>query len=341
MSTAATLPGIEEHPHARAVLLPALPPGEASHAYLFHGPAGAGKRAIARAFAAALLSDGAQDPEAAAERVERGTHPDLTWVIPSGASEMLVADIDEPVVAAAARTPFESRRRVFVLEGAETMHDATANRLLKTLEEPPAFVHLILLTSRPGEVLPTVASRCLHEAEKWFRRAAELGNALAENSLGALYLQGLGVKQDKNEALKWFQQSAQNGCAEGQNSYAVLPTPRKTLLLLPHGFAGLPTRDTPAPNMPLASFLKKVWAVRRTWPKRYCGTLGPPDRVTREPNSVSGKCTARGGASKLITSRPINGSSWPNCKGSRKLKTKSPLAPRSCPKMSWTPPKMR
>ena len=161
MSTAATLPGIEEHPHARAVLLPALPPGEASHAYLFHGPAGAGKRAIARAFAAALLSDGAQDPEAAAERVERGTHPDLTWVIPSGASEMLVADIDEPVVAAAARTPFESRRRVFVIEGAETMHDATANRLLKTLEEPPAFVHLILLTSRPGEVLPTVASRCL------------------------------------------------------------------------------------------------------------------------------------------------------------------------------------
>ena len=162
MSPAApTLPGIDEHPHARAVLLPALPPGEASHAYLFHGPAGAGKRAVARAFAAALLSDGAPDPREASERVERGAHPDLTWVTPSGASEMLVADIDEPVVAAAARTPFESRRRVFVIERAETMHDATANRLLKTLEEPPSFVHLILLSSRPGEVLPTVASRCL------------------------------------------------------------------------------------------------------------------------------------------------------------------------------------
>jgi DNA polymerase-3 subunit delta' len=156
----ATLPGIDEHPHARAVLLPALPPGEASHAYLFHGPAGAGKRAVARAFAAALLSDGAEDPVGASERVARGSHPDLTWVTPSGASEMLVADIDEPVVAAAARTPFESRRRVFVIERAETMHDATANRLLKTLEEPPSFVHLILTTSRPGEVLATVASRC-------------------------------------------------------------------------------------------------------------------------------------------------------------------------------------
>ena len=156
----ATLPGIDEHPHARAVLVPALPPGEASHAYLFHGPAGAGKRAVARAFAAALLADGAENPAEAAERVMRGAHPDLTWVTPSGASEMLVADVDEPVVAAAARTPFESRRRVFVIERAETMHDATANRLLKTLEEPADFVHLILLTSRPGEVLPTVVSRC-------------------------------------------------------------------------------------------------------------------------------------------------------------------------------------
>jgi len=156
----ATLPGIEEHPHARALLIPALPPGDASHAYLFHGPAGAGKRAVARAFASALLVDGAADPVEAAARVERGSHPDLTWVTPSGAAEMLVSDIDEPVVAAAARTPFESRRRVFVIERAETMHDATANRLLKTLEEPAEFVHLILLTSRPGEVLPTVTSRC-------------------------------------------------------------------------------------------------------------------------------------------------------------------------------------
>ncbi len=155
-----SLPGIDEHPHARAVLAAALPPGEASHAYLFHGPAGAGKRAVARAFAAALLSDGARNETDAAQRVARGIHPDLTWVTPSGASEMLVSDIDEPVVAAATRTPFESRRRVFVIEQAETMHDATANRLLKTLEEPPAFVHLILLTTRPGEVLPTVVSRC-------------------------------------------------------------------------------------------------------------------------------------------------------------------------------------
>jgi DNA polymerase III subunit delta' len=75
---------------------------------------------------------------------------------------MLVSDIDEPVVAAAARTPFEARRRVFVIERAETMNDQAANRMLKTLEEPAPFAHLVLLTDRPGELLPTIASRCQH-----------------------------------------------------------------------------------------------------------------------------------------------------------------------------------
>jgi DNA polymerase-3 subunit delta' len=157
------LPGTERHPHARAVLGGALPPdGRPSHAYLFHGPGGSGKATVARAFAAALLSDGAPDPDSARARVEHGVHPDLTWVTPSGAAEMLVSDIDEPVVAAAARTPFEARRRVFVIERAETMNDQAANRMLKTLEEPAAFAHLVLITDRPGEILPTIASRCQH-----------------------------------------------------------------------------------------------------------------------------------------------------------------------------------
>jgi DNA polymerase-3 subunit delta' len=155
------LAGTERHPHARAVLTAALPPdGRPSHAYLFHGPAGAGKRDVARAFAAELLADGAADPGNARDRVHHGVHPDLTWVTPSGASEMLVGDIDEPVVAAAARTPFEARRRVFVIERAETMNEQSQNKMLKTLEEPASFAHLILLSSRPGKLLPTISSRC-------------------------------------------------------------------------------------------------------------------------------------------------------------------------------------
>ena len=155
------LAGIEHHPHARAVLTGALPPeGEPSHAYLFQGPAGSGKEEVAREFAAALLADGANDPANAAERVRSGAHPDLTWIAPTSSAGLLKGDVDEPVVAASSHTPFESSRRVFVIEGADALNDQAANRMLKTLEEPPPFAHLILLTDRPGKVLPTISSRC-------------------------------------------------------------------------------------------------------------------------------------------------------------------------------------
>src|SRR5215218_8616735 len=161
LASDAVLAALEPHPHAAAVLGAALTPERGpAHAYLLHGPAGTGKRDAARAFAAELLSRGARDPDNARTRVQHGSHPDLTWVAPSGAHEMLRRDVDEAVVGAAARTPFEASFRVFVLERADTMNDETANSLLKTLEEPPSYVVLLLLTDRPSQVLPTIASRC-------------------------------------------------------------------------------------------------------------------------------------------------------------------------------------
>jgi DNA polymerase III subunit delta' len=152
---------VDRHPHARAVLRAAVPPeGAPSHAYLFHGPAGAGKREAALAFAAELLAEGAPDPEDTRRRALGGSHPDLTWVRPTGAHVMRTSDVDEAVIGAATRTPFEARRRVFVLERVETMNDEVSNRMLKTLEEPASFVHLILLTDSLGQVLETVVSRC-------------------------------------------------------------------------------------------------------------------------------------------------------------------------------------
>jgi len=144
---------LDRHPHAKAVLSAHNP----SHAYLFYGPGGSGKREIARQLAADWLSAGDAGARA---RAMHGSHPDMTWVSPSGAHEILVKDIDGPVIAAATRTPFESARRVFVIESVDQLGDEAANKMLKTLEEPASFVHMILITDRLGEVMPTIRSRC-------------------------------------------------------------------------------------------------------------------------------------------------------------------------------------
>ncbi len=152
---------LDRHPHARSVLGDALEHGgHPSHAYLFHGPGGSGKRAAAKQIAAQLLSEGEADPAGAIARALAGSHPDLTWVRPSGAHELLVSDIDRPVIAAATKTPFESDRRVFVIESVDQLGDEAANRMLKTLEEPAPYVHMILVTDHLAEVLPTIRSRC-------------------------------------------------------------------------------------------------------------------------------------------------------------------------------------
>lgn len=158
---AVTLQGTEHQPHARMALQAALSSDDQlSHAYLFHGPPGTGKRTAARAFAAVLLGRG-QDADADVERrVLAGVHPDLTWVEPRGAHEILVDDVRTRVVREVAMRPFESSRRVFVITDAERMNDESQNALLKTLEEPSPFAHIVLVSSAPGRLLPTIPSRC-------------------------------------------------------------------------------------------------------------------------------------------------------------------------------------
>jgi DNA polymerase III subunit delta' len=132
-----------------------------SHAYLFTGPRGSGKRAAARAFAAELLAAGAPDPESARRRAmaEPPSHPDLVWVRPPG-GQHLVEELRERVIRAASLRPLEGETRVFVIEAAEAMREESQNALLKTLEEPASFAHLILLCAEPEALAATIASRC-------------------------------------------------------------------------------------------------------------------------------------------------------------------------------------
>jgi DNA polymerase III subunit delta' len=144
---------------ARATLAAAL--ASPGHAYLFRGPQGSGKAAAARAFAAELLAEGAPDPADVRRRalMDPSPHPDLVWLRPPGAQH-LVEDVRESVIRASSLSPAEGHRRVFVIEEAEDLRDESQNALLKTLEEPAPFAHLILVCSEPEQLSETILSRC-------------------------------------------------------------------------------------------------------------------------------------------------------------------------------------
>jgi DNA polymerase-3 subunit delta' len=143
---------------AVAVLDQALK-NEASHAYLFSGPKGTGKTDAALAFAAGLAcpTHGCAVCDTCG-RVLRGIHPDVQVVSPDGVSILVdqVREINQEV----SLRPFEARARCYVILEAETMNERAANAFLKTLEEPPGYVHFILVTNAPERVLSTIASRC-------------------------------------------------------------------------------------------------------------------------------------------------------------------------------------
>ncbi|MGB3633604.1 MAG: DNA polymerase III subunit [Rubrobacteraceae bacterium] len=131
----------------------ALEADGASHAYLFYGPAGVGKRTVALRFGAELVAGG---DNAAADRARRGLHPDLLQIEPEGAFTT-IGQIREVVNTASSR-PFEGTRRVFILE-ADTLNVQAANALLKTLEEPEGETVFVLLAVSRERVLPTIISR--------------------------------------------------------------------------------------------------------------------------------------------------------------------------------------
>ncbi len=134
-----------------------------SHAYLFCGPSGVGKKTCAKAFARALLCQRPAEEDACGEcrscrQVEGGNHPDFLKVEPEGGSIKIeqAREIQRRVTLA----PFQGGRQVCLIDRAESMTDEAANCFLKILEEPPAGVVFILTCVQPYALLATVLSRC-------------------------------------------------------------------------------------------------------------------------------------------------------------------------------------
>ena len=130
-----------------------------SHAYLLAGPRGSGVLEAARCFAAALVCpDGGCGACNACRRARSSRHPDVIEVEPAGT--FVVVDQVEEMMKEAFTSPFEAERKVIIITEADRMNEPAANKLLKTLEEPPARTHFLLLSEAPDELLPTVRSRC-------------------------------------------------------------------------------------------------------------------------------------------------------------------------------------
>jgi DNA polymerase-3 subunit delta' len=168
--------GIEGHDRIVEQFRRAVERGRLAASFLFVGPPGVGKRSFALKLAQALLCErheaAALDPCGqcqACQQVEAGTHPDVHLVAkPADRSEIPVATLigdkehrgREGLCHDLAMKPYSGRRRVAVIDDADTINPEGANALLKTLEEPPPHSLLILVGTSPAKQLPTIRSRC-------------------------------------------------------------------------------------------------------------------------------------------------------------------------------------
>jgi len=136
------------------------------HALLFSGGRGFGKAALARQLAHSLLcqapaADGTPCGQChACSLLAAGSHPDLMWVEPAEPGKAIPVDHIREVGGFLALKGQYGGRQIVVIDPAEAMNRFAANSLLKTLEEPTDDALLILITSRPSLLLPTIRSRC-------------------------------------------------------------------------------------------------------------------------------------------------------------------------------------
>ena len=154
-------------PQVRDFLRASVRGGHVSHAYLFCGPAGSNKTLAAYALAQAYLCPkGATGPRGGAcgacdacGRIMRKKHPDVRYFAPEGAGGYLIDQIRD-IVADVQLAPIQAQAKVYILDRAELLTTSSANAFLKTLEEPPDNVVIILLARTRESVLPTIVSRC-------------------------------------------------------------------------------------------------------------------------------------------------------------------------------------
>jgi len=158
--------------HVKHHFMKAMEQGHISHAYILSGETGMGKKQMAKTFAMALQcesrrSEGSAEPCGHCHSCKQfltDNHPDVVYVTHEKPGSIGVDDIREKLVDDVGIKPYSSPYKIYIVDEAEKMTPQAQNALLKTIEEPPEYAVIILLTTNSNGFLPTILSRCIHLA---------------------------------------------------------------------------------------------------------------------------------------------------------------------------------
>ncbi len=221
-----------------------------AHAYLLHGPAGIGKRALAERLMASLLCKQPEGLEAcghckSCSLLAAGSHPDNYILEPEEADKAIKVDQVRDLVSFVVQTAQLGGRKVVLVEPVESMNINAANALLKSLEEPSGNTILLLVSHQSSRLLPTIRSRCVQQScplpsetlsLQWLAKAlpdcsaeerAELLTLAAGSPLAAVKLQAQGVREQRAKVVEGVKkllkhQSSATQLAESWNAIPLL-----------------------------------------------------------------------------------------------------------------------
>ena len=162
------MPGFDAvvgHERVKEYLKNAIAMDKISHAYIINGPDGIGKKTIASVFAQALqCEEGQAQPCGKCHsciQAQSGNQPDIIWVGHEKAASIGVDDVRTGLNSDILIKPYSSRYKIYIIDEAEKMTVQAQNAMLKTIEEPPSYGIIILLTNNADSFLPTILSRCV------------------------------------------------------------------------------------------------------------------------------------------------------------------------------------
>ncbi len=153
------------HEQIKEHLQNAISMNKVSHAYIFNGPDRSGKMALANSFAMALQceqhsTEGCMECHSCQQALS-GNQPDIIYLQHEKPNTISVDDIRRQINNDIGIKPYASPYKIYIVSEAEKMSQQAQNALLKTIEEPPAYAVILLLTSNADSFLPTILSRCI------------------------------------------------------------------------------------------------------------------------------------------------------------------------------------